>query len=103
MKKSELKQLIKEEIDNIINISQSMPSIQASKKEYDELKQKGKAILSRVMTGPDHFASSQIYKRYPKGQYEIIVKNPYTKDNEVFYTKVNHTPEGAYLEISKLD
>lgn len=95
MKKSELKQIIREEIEGIINVSQSMPTIQPSKSEYDKLKSTGRVIISRLSTGFRHSPSPQTYKRYPKGQYEIIVKNPYTKGNEVFFSKTTHTPEGV--------
>lgn len=102
MKKSELRQIIREEIGNIINTSQSIPTIQISKPEYDKLKSTGRVLISRLSTGFKHSPSPQIYKRYPKGQYEIIVKNPYNGDNEVFFSKTNHTPEGIYLEITNL-
>jgi hypothetical protein len=103
MNKSELKQLIKEEIKNIIKTSNSMPSIQPSKAEYDKLKSTGRVLISRLSTGFRHSPSSQTYKRYPKGGYEIIIKNPYDKTNEIYYTQTNHTPEGVYLEITNLD
>jgi hypothetical protein len=101
MKKSELKQLIKEEIQKI-NTSQSIPIIQPSKVEYDKLKTTGKVLISRLSTGFKHSPSPQTYKRYPKGQYEIIVKNPYTKKNEVFFSKTSHTPDGVYLELTEI-
>jgi hypothetical protein len=81
----------------------SMVTIQPSKTEYDKLKNHGEVTVSRLSTGFRHSPSPQTYKRYPKGQYEIIVKNPYTKGNEVFFAKVSHTGEGVYLQISKLD
>jgi hypothetical protein len=103
MKEQELRKLIKEEIENIINTSQSMPSIQPSKLEYDKLKSNGRVLISRLSTGFRHSPSPQTYKRYPKGQYEIIIKNPYNKTNEIFYSKTSHTPEGVYLEITNID
>jgi len=101
MKKSELRQLIREEIEKVTNASQSMPTIQPSKEEYDKLIKTGKVTISRLSTGVRHSPSAQTYKKYPKGQYEIIVKNPYTKGNEVFFANVDHTDEGVYLQISK--
>jgi len=80
-----------------------MPTVIISKQEYDKLKSTGRILISRLATGFNHKPSPQTYKRYPKGQYEIIVKNPYDKGNEVFFSKTNHTPEGVYLEIMKLD
>lgn len=103
MKKSELKRMIIEELKNIINTSQSMPIITPSKSEYDKLKSTGRVLISRLSTGFSHTPSPQTYKRYPKGQYEIIVKNPYNKGNEIFWSKTNHTAEGVYLEITELD
>jgi hypothetical protein len=101
MKISELKQLIREETKNVLTKSRSMPTIQVSKLEYDELKSKGKTLISRLSTGLNHKPSAQTYKKYPKGQYEILVKNPYNKENEVFFSKTKHTPEGVYLEITQ--
>jgi hypothetical protein len=101
MKKSTLKQIIREEIKNL-STKQSMPVIQPSKAEYDKLKTTGRVLISRLSTGFNHSPSPQTYKRYPKGQYEIIVKNPYDKTNEVFFSKTSHTPEGVYLEITKM-
>jgi hypothetical protein len=110
MKLQELKQIIREEIQNSlnenageINTSQSMPKIQISKSEYDKLKSTGRIIVTRTATGFNHNVSPLTLKRYPKGQYEILVQNPHDKKYEVFFAKVNHDWGGVYLEISNLD
>jgi hypothetical protein len=103
MKISQLRQIIREEIQKEISTSQSMVTIQPSKTEYDKLKNHGEVTVSRLSTGFRHSPSPQTYKRYPKGQYEILVKNPYTKGNEVFFANVIHEDGGVYIQISKLD
>jgi hypothetical protein len=90
-----------EKFNDNINISQKMTSIQISKKEYDKLYNNGSVLINRLSTGFNHKPSPLMYKKYPKGQYEIVVINPYTKKNEVFQAKVTHEDYGIYIELSK--
>jgi len=86
-----------------IKTTQSMPTVMISKKEYDKLKSTGRVSISRIASGLNLHPSPQTYKTYPKGQYEIIVKNPYTKKNEVFFSKTSHDANGVYFQITELD
>jgi hypothetical protein len=103
MKLHELKQIIREEIEKELTTQQSMPSIQINKYEYDKLKSNNKVLISRISRGFNHKPSPQMYKRYPKGTYEIIVKNPHNKRNEVFMAKTNHDDSAIYILLTPLD
>jgi hypothetical protein len=89
------------ESDLTILNEDKIPTIIISKKEYQELQNKGKVVISKLATGFRHSPNPTYYKRFPKNLKNIIVKNPITNSNEMFgVSNVIHEPYGVYIHIS---
>lgn len=88
-------------LKNLIPINENrIPTISISKKEWDELSDKGNVTISKLSTGFRHKPSPQTYKTYPKDLKQIIVINPYNKMKNSFNVSVTHEDYGVYLKIT---
>jgi tetrahydromethanopterin S-methyltransferase subunit G len=105
----ELAKIIKKYVSGIRNsIKESIvnedkiPTIIISKKQYQELQNRGKVVISKLATGFRHSPNPKYYKQFPKNLKNITVKNPITNSNEmVDVTEVEHEPQGIYIHIKK--
>jgi DNA-directed RNA polymerase subunit L len=89
-------------LKSILGLNENkIPTISISKKEWDELTNKGKVIISKLSTGFRHKPSPQTYRLYPTNLKQIDVINPYNKMKNSFNVSVKHEDYGVYLTLTE--
>jgi hypothetical protein len=101
--KTQLRELIREEIKNVSEDQTSSGVINLSKKLYDVLTKNGKVGTRLTPPVLKHRISQSTIKKFPQGKGKTKVLNPYTKKVEIYNSVTTHDDDwyGIEIELTK--